>query len=335
MFQKIAIMTRYGELTIGEAWKCLAGELSGIYDQHEASAIGRELFLRLLQIGPDQRIIRAGEVLQRNQQIRLATALDLLRKGMPVQYVTRVTNFLDLELEVGPGVLIPRQETQELVLWAVSVIKNTIGDSKARILDIGTGSGCIALSMASLLNQADVYACDISEEALETARKNAINHKLIIQFFLCDILEESNNNNLANYFFSAGEYVARSAKRDADCLPVSQLKDDKERSELFDSIISNPPYVRESEKADMKTNVLGYEPEIALFVDDEDPLIYYRAIAREAKKCLKPGGLLFFEINEAFGNEIVMLMEQLGFVETRLKQDLHGKDRFVMGRRKS
>jgi release factor glutamine methyltransferase len=291
-------MSRYAESTIGEAWRSLVGQLSRMYGQQEATAIAREVFLRLLHIGPDQRVIRAGEGLDSKQLSSLEAALDLLKEGMPVQYITGVTSFLDMELVVSPGALIPRPETQELVLWAVSFIKNTYGDSCINILDVGTGSGCIALALAKMLNYAKVYACDISETALDIARRNAFNNKLDIHLFLCNVLEK-----------------------------------DKGEAPLFDCVISNPPYVRFSEKTVMKPNVLAHEPELALFVEDDDPLKYYRAIANKALMWLQPDGLIFFEINEAFGAETVKLIREIGFTDVALKQDIHGKDRFVMGRK--
>ena len=328
-------MRRYAESTIGEAWRSLVGQLSGMYDPQEAIAIGREVFLRLLHIGPDQRVIRAGEGLDNKQLASLEAALDLLKEGMPMQYITGVTSFLDLDLEVRPGVLIPRPETQELVLWAVSTVENTYGDSAINILDVGTGSGCIAISLAKLLDYAQVYACDISDVALEVARKNARNNRLDIRFFYCDVLDAFQRISLPYDTNSDGEPAKWSEINDNDTFHTNLSENMVGTSETFECIISNPPYVRQSEKIQMKPNVHAYEPGIALFVDDDDPLKYYRAIGHLALKCLQPGGMLFFEVNEALGLETLTLLEDIGFMNVRLKKDIHGKDRFVMGQRRS
>lgn len=286
------------ESTIGWAWRWFVGELSECYEKQEASAIGGEVFFRCLNLGSDQRVIRAGEGLAEQTLTMLQHTLGLLKQGMPVQYVTGITTFFDCELEVCPGVLIPRPETEELVLWAASVYKKRNVDSGIRILDVGTGSGCIAIALAKQLGHADVYACDVSEIALDIARRNACNNKLDIHLFLCNVLEKG-----------TGE------------------------APLFDCVISNPPYVRFSEKMVMKPNVLAHEPELALFVEDDDPLKYFRAIANKALMWLQPDGLIFFEINEALGAETVKLIGEIGFTDITLKQDIHGKDRFVMGRK--
>lgn len=170
------------------------------------------------------------------------------------------------------------------------------------ILDIGTGSGCIAISLAKNLLNSEVHAVDISSEAIKMARQNAVENGVAVEFFQTDVLK-------------------------AKSLPSDAVQSEKR----YDIIVSNPPYVRELEKEQMQPNVLEFEPETALFVHDNDPLLFYRVISRLAKTSLKPGGTLFFEINEHFGNEVAALLKDDGFNETEVKQDIYGKDRMVKG----
>ncbi len=212
-----------------------------------------------------------------------------LKAGQPIQYVLGETVFAGLRIELNPSTLIPRPETEELVYW----IKET-APSSARILDIGTGSGCIALSLAHSLPGASVCGLDISPEAVKQARQNAQLNHLHADFMHADIFRFNT-------------------------------------PEQYDIIISNPPYVREQEKALMQKRVLDYEPHRALFVPDDDPLIYYRTIVKWGKRHLTQGGKLFFEINEALGKEMLQLMEASGYCRLVLKKDFYGKDRFVKG----
>jgi release factor glutamine methyltransferase len=198
-----------------------------------------------------------------------------------------------LDFEVDENVLIPRQETEELVEWIVTNSKiQRLQDCK--ILDIGTGSGCIAISLAKNVPSAKVYAIDVSEKALNVARKNANLNQVEVTFIHQNILET----------------------------------EDLQAS--FDIIVSNPPYVRNLEKAEIKKNVLEHEPHLALFVDDYDALIFYRKIAELAQKNLKANGQLYFEINQYLGKEMVDLLESMGFVEVALRKDIYGNDRMIM-----
>jgi release factor glutamine methyltransferase len=204
------------------------------------------------------------------------------------------TEFFGLRLKVAPGVLIPRPETEELVQWIIDLVK----PADPSILDIGTGSGCIALALKNELKNAQVSAVDFAEHALEIARKNVRMNQLEVEFIKADIL------NWQNYNW-----------------------------ELFDVIVSNPPYVREQEKKAMQPNVLKFEPEKALFVSDDKPLVFYREIARFAQKYLKDEGELFFEINENLGEETVELLQGENFSDVELKKDLHGKMRMLKCRK--
>lgn len=219
------------------------------------------------------------------------SALHQLEKFVPIQYILGETEFYGLHFKVGPGVLIPRPETEELVDL---IIKQAPND-EISILDIGTGSGCIAVSLAKFLPQAKVTALDVSQDALAIARQNAAQNGVEVSFVEKDILT-------------------------TDTLHQN-----------FDIMVSNPPYVLNIEKQKMQPNVLEHEPHTALFVPDNDPLLFYRKIAQLAQKHLNPNGKLYFEINEAFGNETVELLESLGFKNVVLKKDFFGKDRVVVG----
>lgn len=218
---------------------------------------------------------------------RYKEAIARLSDGEPIQYVIGKAYFCDMWLKVDRHTLIPRPETEELVRYIAGQT-----DTSARILDIGTGSGCIAIGLASLLKDSSVTALDVSESALNVARSNAADHNLQIEWLSLDI-------------FSA--------------VPPGK----------FDIVVSNPPYVTRSESDRMRPNVLDHEPHLALFVPDSDPLVYYRRIAEVAKELLVPGGMLYFEINEYLGNEVVSLLGESGYNRVRLQKDFLGKDRFA------
>ena len=214
--------------------------------------------------------------------------LDLLQQ-QPIQYLLGQTEFCGLKFEVTPSTLIPRPETEELV----SLIVKEHPQFTGRLLDIGTGSGCIAISLAHQLPNAQVTAIDVSPEALVIASKNAIQNNVEVAFVLEDILQT------------------------------------EELTASYDIIVSNPPYVRELEKKEIQPNVLEYEPHLALFVSDDDPLLFYRKIAQLAKKSLLPNGQLYFEINQYLGQETVELLLDLNFTEIQLLKDFYGNDRMV------
>jgi release factor glutamine methyltransferase len=223
------------------------------------------------------------------EQSLFDNALRQLEKDVPIQYVIGETEFYRLKFRVTTDVLIPRPETEELVDWIVKEAAKGI----ISILDIGTGSGCIAISLAKHFPDAKVSAMDISSKALAVAEENARLNQVQVDFFQADILND-------------------------------EIPDKR-----WDVIVSNPPYVRDSEKEKMLANVVEHEPHTALFVADEDPLSFYRKIAEMAKTHLTPNGKLYFEINEAFGMEVIKLLETLGFKKVTLKKDFFGKDRMV------
>lgn len=219
----------------------------------------------------------------------LSQILAAIRDHCPAQYITGFAWFLDRKFAVREGVLIPRPETEELVRMITDRYK---GRSGLRVLDVGTGSGCIAVTLAAELKQAKVVAVDVSESALEVARENARRHRVSVDFVRCDMLQEG-------------------------------------PSGYFDLIVSNPPYVTLQEKDEMRPNVLRYEPHRALFVPDDDPLVFYRAIAEYGCRSLNPGGMLWFELNERYGSEVASLLEQSGYSEVAVHDDMFGKQRMA------
>lgn len=236
-----------------------------------------------------------------------------LIKEIPIQYLLGKTSFYGLDFEVNPNVLIPRPETEELVDWIIGDWKSEVksenmeyGGQKINLLDIGTGSGCIAIALAKNSPHAQVFAIDISEDALATAQKNAAINQVEVTFIKTDILK---TNDLGKIPTSNSP------------LPTS-----------FDIIVSNPPYVRELEKQEIKNNVLDNEPHLALFVANDDALIFYKKIAELAQKSLTPNGQLFFEINQYLGIEMVDLLEKMGFKNVELRKDIYGNDRMIRGR---
>lgn len=221
----------------------------------------------------------------------LKADFEKLKSGMPIQYILGHGPFYGREFLVTSDTLIPRNETEELVHL---IIKENPRPN-LKILDVGTGSGCIPISLALDMNSPEVYALDISEKALKIASENAENLHAKVSFSKCNILNE-----------------------------MPQVKE-------LDILVSNPPYIPIEEKGQMHTNVLDYEPDLALFVSDEDPLIFYRTISEKGKKLLKPTGKIYFEINERFGKAVSELLLALGYQKVRIIKDLNGKDRMVAG----
>ena len=227
-----------------------------------------------------------------NPAIPLDEIILRLNQGEPIDYILGYTYFYGLKIEVNKDTLIPRPETEELVELILNENQTRSG---LKILDIGTGSGCIALALKSKLVDTEVTAIDVSGVAIEIAQKNSVHLDLNINFIQLDILNEHLWSKLANY----------------------------------DIIVSNPPYIAQEEKKHMTSSVLDYEPHLALFVDDSDALLFYRKIAELAKKNLKENGKLYFEINQYLGKETVELLENLGFNDVVLKKDIYGNDRII------
>lgn len=282
-------------LTIQTAFTYITGAISELYDEREAASIAHIIMEHLTGMSKLDRIVHKTKMLSPDQKQHLKTAIEALQRQEPVQYITGTGWFYGMELLVNKNVLIPRPETEELVEW---IVQDAAHRHRLHLLDVGTGSGCIPLALKKSLPDAQVSAVDVSEGALEVARSNASRLRLEVNFLLMDALNPAQVNTLPS----------------------------------FDVIVSNPPYITQSEQQSMQEQVWGYEPSIALFVPDSDALLFYRHISMMAKQKLLPGGALYFEINEALGKEVVALMEELGFKAVTLKQDMFGKDRMVKGK---
>jgi len=265
-------------------------ELTGLYPKTEVQGFVRLIFWHVLQLSYTDLVLRRNQKLEKSSQKRIEAIVERLKKFEPIQYILGETEFFGLKLTVNPSVLIPRPETEELVQW----ITTTVEDEKLSVVDIGTGSGCIALALKKELKNAVVTGVDISAESIRTASKNAEQNQLDVTFKQADILQW-----------------------------------EKEKWEPVDLIVSNPPYVRELEKAAMHANVLQYEPENALFVSNTNPLVYYQSIAVFANRYLKANSWLFFEINENLGEELVSLLAAIGFGAIEIKKDINGKNRML------
>jgi len=267
--------------------------LSSIYDKDEAESF----FYLILEAKQQlQRVDLAlkPDLLLSDKEVQVWNSiLEQLKLEIPIQYLLGKTSFYGLDFEVNSNVLIPRPETEELVDWIVSNNLKLQESNNLKILDIGTGSGCIAISLAKNIPNAKVFALDVSEKALATAKKNAEINDVNVTFIHQSILET------------------------------------EDLEQEFDIIVSNPPYVRNLEKEEIKKNVLDYEPHLALFVEDNDALLFYRKIAELAQKNLSNSGQLYFEINQYLGKEMIDLLEKMNFKNIELRKDIYGNDRMV------
>jgi release factor glutamine methyltransferase len=266
-------------------------ELAEIYSTHEIESLIFLIFENLKGYSRTQFLLAKEEILSPEDQSAIARIVLRLKNHEPIQYILGETVFYELPFYTVPGVLIPRPETEELVQWIIQ--ENQL--AKPNILDIGTGTGCIAISLRKNIPQSTVFACDISPVCIETSLRNARRNAIEVSVFEYDILHN---------------------------IPEISLPE-------FDIIVSNPPYVKESERLMMEQNVLNFEPDLALFVPDNDPLIFYSKIADFASIYLKNGGFLYFEINEAFGKECSEMLQEKGFSEIIITKDIHGKDRMI------
>lgn len=285
--------------------------LAGHYSPGEAKAVSVRILSHFLGLSEYEYSVEPNVIIPKPDLVRVQEALDELAADRPVQYVVGQETFEGHTFNVSEAVLIPRPETAQLCRMIIDSLRRS-GSREPRILDAGTGSGCIAWTLAAAFPNADVFACDIDEDAIEIAR----NQKIYLDegcrqrvpvppvFFKADILDGPPE---------AGD-------RDGEAMP--NLED-------LDILVSNPPYVCESEKDFMAPNVLDYEPDKALFVPDSDPLRFYKALAGWAEATVRIGGQCWFEINEAFGPQVRELFEGRGFSEVEIHQDFHGKNRFV------
>jgi len=286
--------------TIQQAYKQLRQQLQTIYDQREAGAMAAVVIAHISGFDNTGRLVNKHKQLTQEQEYTYHLIMKGLLQQKPLQYILHEAPFYGMSLYVDENVLIPRPETEELVDW---IIKEGTRDKEQdsgykrvdSILDIGTGSGCIPIAIKKHLPAAEVHAIDISEKALAVAERNAATHGTIIQLHLLDIL----NKSLWEHF------------------------------DKFDNIVSNPPYITEKEAEDMHDNVLLHEPHNALFVPNEQPLLFYEAIASFGLQHLNSGGLLFFEINEAYGQEVAGMLTGKGYQNIELRKDMQGKDRMI------
>ena len=267
-------------------------KLSSLYDEKEIESFFYIILEKNHQLKRIDLALNPTLAMDDNQLLQWDFIAEELKTQKPIQYILGETFFYGLRFEVDENTLIPRPETEELIALILSNYQiETSGNPK--ILDIGTGSGCIAIALAKNILNSDVFAIDVSEKALEIAKRNAENNKVAVTFLRKNIL----------------------------------TTEDLEQN--FDIIVSNPPYVRKLEKAEINANVLEYEPHLALFVEDDDALIFYKKIANLAKKNLKLNGQLYFEINQYLGKETVELLEKLGFKNIQLFKDIYGNDRMI------
>jgi len=272
-------------------------ELSGLYDHEEAVAVFAVVARQVSRFDRGKLSLKSSESVPEPDLVLYNGILNELKTGKPVQYVLGETTFYGLSFKVNPAVLIPRPETEELVEWVLeSVAAEAM--SGLQILDVGTGSGCIAVVLKKHLDTAGVFALDVSKDSLSMASDNAVINEVVINFIEADIREYSGR-------------------------------------ETFDVIVSNPPYITMNEKLEMHENVLAHEPHLALFVSNEDPLVFYKAIADFALLNLKPDGFLFFEINEHLGKETVQMLNDKSFINIELRRDMQGKDRMIKCRLKA
>ena len=271
-------------------------EISELYPKEEILSFFFLLVHHKLKLTRADLAIRPNQIVENSELTFFLNAINQLKDEEPIQYIIGETEFYGLPYTVDSNVLIPRPETEELVDWILNEFR--IQNSELRIIDIGTGSGCIAISLAKHLPKAMVYAVDISKQALQIAKKNANHNNVNIHLIKLDILKPN---------------VIEGIDKD--------LK--------FDIIVSNPPYVRESEKHEIQKNVLQNEPHQALFVEDANPLIYYDKITDFAKLHLTTNGVLFLEINQYLGKEMVTLLQQKKFKNIELRKDIFGNDRMV------
>lgn len=277
------------------AYNYIKQAINGQYPDTEASAIAKAILTDVFQLSTTDLYASKDMNFSTNQAKKLEVIITRLRANEPLQYILGNCYFCGLNFHVEPGVLIPRPETAELVEWIISDRKSS--DSPIRILDIGTGSGCISISLAKNLPQSEVYAWDISEDAIRIASDNANRLDANVRFRQTDVLGQVPTDTMMNV------------------------------------IVSNPPYITEAERTDMDANVTDWEPDTALFVPDNTPLLFYERIAEIGKQILTPDGTIYFEINQRFGTETVDMLRKKGYRNVELRKDLSGNDRMIKAER--
>ncbi len=279
-------------MTILDFLNLVKAELENIYEGSEANALASHLLQERLGYSFSELRMKELEVIDEELTGILVNDLTRLKKSEPVQYVLGYTWFNEMRIEVNKDVLIPRPETEELIAF----IQDYPLTADANLLDIGTGSGCIALALKQAFPDATVYGVDVSEGALQVAQRNSELLQLPVKWLKWDVLNEP-----------------------MPAIPLPEL----------DIIVSNPPYICMNEFSTLHSNVTGFEPHLALFVPDDEPLLFYRYIAAFAKRQLKPGGFLWFEINREYAEHVAALLEEELFEDVRIYRDLAANDRFV------
>ncbi|MBT8278084.1 MAG: peptide chain release factor N(5)-glutamine methyltransferase [Bacteroidia bacterium] len=275
-------------------------ELDALYDPNEVANFFYLLCDHYLDFPKHHLAMYPQQTISMSDTQLFKRALEALKQHVPIQYIMEQTEFFGVTIKVNNSVLIPRPETEELVAWIIEHLQNT-KEHSPKILDIGTGSGCIAIALAAKLKDAEIDALDVSIEALDLARSNAELNAVSVTFYSENILDPDKKNGLSN--------------------------------KKYDLIVSNPPYVRVSEKQLMQDNVLKNEPHLALFVENEDPLLFYKAILNFCSDHLVANGYLFFEINEYLADEMLSLISAFDFEKVELKRDLFGKERMIKARK--
>jgi release factor glutamine methyltransferase len=298
-------------MKIREAEKWISSALGSLYPEGETAVMADMLLEHVSGYPRTERMKRDGEELTPAQQEMLAGFLERMKQHEPVQYILKKSWFYGLELYVDHYVLIPRPETEELVDWIIKDVKNSGTDVFAerpgladetrelKVLDVGTGSGCIALALKKGMPRAEVWGCDASETALNVARRNGSTLNIRVDFQGIDFLDAAQQK----------------------FLPTVHI------------IVSNPPYIPKSGSHEMGKNVVAFEPHMALFVPDNDPLVFYRSIASFSRNRLYPGGFVYVEIHEGMGAEVSALFRSEGFEQVELKKDMQGKDRMIRARK--
>ncbi|HEU4861433.1 MAG TPA: peptide chain release factor N(5)-glutamine methyltransferase [Chitinophagaceae bacterium] len=287
-------------MTLTEARTVLTKELKTIYNNDELKNIVDLVLEHITSMSRSEQVKSKLAYLTCTQLETIDSITERLRSNEPVQYVLGEAWFGGMKFKVNKNVLIPRPETEELVDWVIEESQKSNPDSyrdkSQKILDVGTGSGCIPITLKKKLPDAVISAIEVCSEALFVATENAIEHNADVDFVVLDFLDEEKWQALGQ----------------------------------FDIIVSNPPYVKQSETPTMHERVLNFEPRLALFVPDNDALLFYRKLSDFSLKHLEPGGRLFVEINEALGEMVANLFRSAGFVNVELKKDMQGKDRMVM-----
>lgn len=312
--------------TIGTLREFIKNELTYLYPEKEIASLADLLFENILNIPKHEIHLETQKVISKNKSQKIIEIVNELKIFKPIQYILGYADFYGIRLKITPDVMIPRPETEELVSW----ITDDNPSCKPVILDIGTGSGCIAIALKTHMPAANVFATDSSIAASKVAQKNSESLKKKITFFHLDILDHATRNIQQEESSRLQASGFRQKKGNVVHQASGKRKEEVRSSkQLFDIIVSNPPYIPEKEKEFMNKNVTDWEPHEALFVPDQDHLLFYRNIAEFGSQHLKQNGKLYLEIHEKYGREVKELLEGSGYHEIVIRKDINGKDRMV------